>query len=117
MNYSAKTVFIFGLYMILEGLILLFVPNLLLSLVGLPQTNEVWVRFVGMAFIILGYYYTNAARKNLKDFFGWTVQVRVAQFLVSLAFVYFGLIGPVLLLFTGIEFLSGLWTFFAMRKK
>jgi len=119
MTKAAKTVFYFGLYMILEGSILLIVPNILLSLVGLPQTQEVWIRIVGMALIVLGYYYIKSALKNFEDFFYWTIPTRIMQFIVLTTFVFLGLVGPVILLFGAIELISGLWTWrsLVMQKK
>ena len=47
MSYLAKTVFGFGLYMLLLCVPLLFAPNLLLELLGFAPTSEVWVRVLG----------------------------------------------------------------------
>jgi hypothetical protein len=55
MGASARSVLVFGVYLLGLGLVLLIVPNMLLSLFGMPTTTEVWVRVVGMLVIFLGY--------------------------------------------------------------
>jgi hypothetical protein len=56
MSKAARTIQIWSFYLIALGLILLVVPNLLLGLFGIPATNEVWIRVVGMLLLILAYY-------------------------------------------------------------
>ncbi|EKD85581.1 MAG: hypothetical protein ACD_37C00684G0007 [uncultured bacterium] len=116
MTYPAKTVLYFGIYLLFEGAILFFVPNVLLSLAGLPETNEVWIRLVGMSLLILGYYYIRSAYKELKEFFYWTVQIRILQFFVIISIVLFNLGEAVLISFAFVEFVSGLWTWRAIKK-
>jgi hypothetical protein len=116
MSYAAKTVFAFGAYMLGQGAILLFVPNILLGIVGLPLTNEVWVRVLGLAITALSFFYVMAARADFKPFFQWTLITRTFQLVVFIGLVSSGMVSSIILLFAGIEFLSGVWTFFAIRK-
>jgi uncharacterized membrane protein len=44
MSKSATSVLVFGIYAFVLGIILLFAPNLLLALFGIPATNEVGCR-------------------------------------------------------------------------
>ena len=46
MSPAARSVFVFSSYLWVLGGVLLLVPNVLLSLFGIPETNEVWVRVV-----------------------------------------------------------------------
>ena len=69
MSKSARTIFIFGLYLGFLGIVLLVTPNLLLGIFQLPSTNEVWIRVVGMLLFLLGIYYILAARKEMTEFF------------------------------------------------
>jgi hypothetical protein len=117
MNLAAFSVLTFGIYMLLQGALLLVIPNILLSALHLPPTTEVWVRAAGYALMALGFYYTQAARHNVRAFFHWTIPVRITQFFVFLAFVLFGFVGPIILLTAGIELLAGVWTWLALRKE
>ncbi len=116
MSYAAKTVFAFGAYMLGQGAILLLVPNLLLGIVGLPLANEVWVRVVGIAVSVLGFFYIMAAREDFRPFFQWTLISRSFQLIAFIGLVGCGFVSPIILLFAGTEFLSGVWTFFALRQ-
>lgn len=72
----ARTVFVFGLYLVLIGLGLLVAPNATLGPLGFPPSVEVWPRIVGLLALCLACYYIAAARAGLTHFFGWTVAVR-----------------------------------------
>ncbi len=117
MSYAAKTILAFGVYMLLQGTILLVVPNALLNIVQIPETTEIWVRTTGIAVIVLGFYYVNAARAELKSFFQWTVYMRTFQLIAFIALVALGMGKPILLAFAGTEFLSGVWTQIALRSE
>jgi hypothetical protein len=56
MSKSAQSLFVFSIYLFTLGLILLIIPNFLLSIFSVPETQEVWIRVVGMLVIILGYF-------------------------------------------------------------
>lgn len=107
---------VFGWYMLIEGAILLFFPNQLLVTIGLPPTDEVWIRVVGWAVIALGYYYIHAAHHNVEPFFRWTVVIRITQFFVFAAFVLLNLVGAIVIALASLELLSGLWTLFAIKR-
>ena len=47
----------FGSYILVAGACFAFIPNLLLSLLGFPAANEIWVRVLGLVAGVLGYYY------------------------------------------------------------
>ena len=49
MTPAAKSVYYFGFYLYLVGATLIFIPNFLLKTMGIPETNEVWIRVVGFA--------------------------------------------------------------------
>jgi hypothetical protein len=110
-------VFAFACYLLLLGLMLLLVPNLLLSLFQIPPTSEVWIRVVGMLVIFLGAYYFVAARAELRLFMIWSARLRASVFIFFGAFVLAGLAPPVLLLFGAVDLAGALWTWSAFRKE
>ncbi len=110
MSRSAKTVAFFGVYLIGMGLGFVLMPNVLFGLLGLPPTDEVWSRVVGMLALLLAYYYLNAARSELRPFFAWTVHTRLAAFVFFAAFVLAGLSGPMLAVLGGLDLVTALWT-------
>lgn len=117
MNKSARSVFIFGLYLLALGLILLIAPNFLLGLFSLPATNEVWIRTTGMLVLILGVFYTLSGRRGLTDFIQWSVFIRVSVILFLTAFVLLGYSKPPLILFGVVDLLGAAWTFLTLRSE
>ncbi len=116
MSNSARSVFVFGLYLVVLGIVLLVVPNFLLAMFFLPSTTEVWIRVVGMLVLFLGFYYTQAARKEMTDFFRWTGYVRSTVIVFFAAFVLLGLASPPLILFGAVDLLGAIWTGLALRS-
>ncbi len=117
MSKSATSVFVFAIYLFALGLVLVVVPNLLLRVFGIAETDDVWIRVVGMLVLILGYYYSQAARMGLTDFFRLTVIGRTAVPLFFIAFVLAGIAPPVLILFGVIDFAAAMWMAAALRSE
>ena len=116
MSNSARSIFAFGLYLVALGVILIVAPNFLLGIFLLPGTSEVWIRVVGVLVLYLGVYYTLAARKEMTDFFQWTVYIRPTLILFFAAFVLLGFVRPVLILFGAVDLLGAIWTGLALRS-
>lgn len=112
---SAKSVFIFGIYLALLGLGLILAPNPLLTLFGFAPATDVWIRVVGVLVLVLGYHSILAARTGTMTFFRRSVVARYAVFLFFIVFVVLGLAQPVLLLFGVIDFAGATWTAVALR--
>lgn len=117
MTRSARSVFVFALYLLVLGTTLLLVPNLLLALFGIVETSEVWIHVVGMLVVILGFYYLEAARHDLIPFFYATVYARCAVLVSFVAFVVIGLAPPILILFGTIDAAGALWTQTSLRAE
>jgi uncharacterized membrane protein len=116
MSKSARSVFVFGLYIAVLGIVLLVAPNFLLGMFGLPSTTEVWIRVVGLLLLYLGFYYTQAARKEMTDFFRWTVYTRSTVIVFFGAFVLLGFANPPLIMFGVVDLLGAIWTGLALRS-
>jgi len=115
MSPAARSMFVFSLYMFFVGATLFVAPNLLLRLFGFPLTQEIWIRVVGLLAFLLGFYYLQAARAELRAFFVWTIPTRVCVFVAFLAFVLLHMAAPALALFGLIDFCAALWTAWALR--
>ena len=115
MSKSARSLFVFGWYVGVLGLVLVTMPNPLLQIFQLSTTNEVWIRVVGMLLIILCFYYTQVARKELREFIQWTVYGRSAVVLFFAAFVLLKYVSPILILFGVVDLLGAIWTGLALR--
>ena len=117
MSKSAFTVKFFGVYALLTGLNLMFAPNLLLGLFGIPPTTEVWIRVVGVLAFNIGVYYWFAAKCEAKAFFEATVYARGFVFAAFVAFSALGLVHKALILFGCVELVGAVWTWLTLQKE
>lgn len=116
MTPAARSLFLFGLYLVVAGSGLLLVPALMLQPLGLPPPADVWVRVVGLLAIALGLYYRVAARAELLAFMRLSVWVRLGVAVVFGAFVLGGLAPAALLGFGLIDAAGAAWTARALRQ-
>ncbi len=116
MSPAAKSILVFGIYMVLAGLGFLADPNTALAMFGFPSTNEPWLRVVGMLMLILGYYYIQAARMGVTPFFRWTVHARPFVLVCFIVLVIMGVAKPMLIVFGVIDLLGAIWTGLALGR-
>ena len=115
MSSAALSVLAFGIYVIVAGLGFLVMPNTILGLLGVPSTEEPWIRIVGMVMVVIGYYYFQTGRNDVKEFFMWTVQGRVGVFVVLLLIYILGW-GPwQVIIFGVVDLLGAAWTYLTSR--
>ena len=99
MSRAAKSLFCFGIYVILLGLTLVLVPNFLLKIFNVPETDEVWIRVVGMLLIFIGYYYIRAGtnEEGMTRFFRWTIHTRSLVIVYLSIFALLNLVKPIII--------------------
>ena len=114
MSRAAKSIFIFGIYVTILGLLITLIPNIILSIFSHPETQEIWIRVAGMLVFILGLYYVAAARAELTEFFRFTVYGRWAVMFFFLAFVIFLNASPVLIAIAFVDLCGAIWTRIAL---
>src|SRR5947208_1209790 len=115
MTRAAKSIFCFGVYLVPVGGTLLCAPNVLLGIVRIPPTSEVWLRLVGVLALILAAYCLTAARHELVPIFRVSVPGRIGVAVAFAAFAVLGLVEPQLMLFGGADLAAALWTWWALR--
>ena len=115
MSKAAKSVLVFGIYLVVIGIGFMAMPNTPLALLGFPTTSEPWIRVVGMLLLLLAYYYIQAARNEMRSLFRWTVHARSSVVVFFGVFVLLGLAQPMLIGFGVIDLLAALWTNRALR--
>jgi len=116
MSKAGQSLLVFGVYLTFLGAILVAVPNLLLGVFRLPATGEVWIRVVGVLVLCLAFYYIQAARHGLRDFFRWTVYARCFVCISFVALAALKLAQPPLALFGVVDLLGAIWTALALRQ-
>lgn len=103
-------------YVLFLGVGLLLIPNVILSVFQIAETDEAWIRIVGLLLIGYGAYYWTAVQAEFTQMHRMSVWVRwgIVAGLVVLAFT----VGPwQLVLFAFVDLLGGLWTFLALRTE
>jgi hypothetical protein len=115
MSKAARSLFVFGIYLIVIGLGFLIIPNTVLPIFGFPDTSEPWIRVMAMLLLFLAYYYIQASRNEMTVFIRYTVYVRASVILFFVAFVLLGLAKPMLLLFAVVDLIAALWTWASLR--
>lgn len=112
---AAKTVYYFSFYLYVVGLVLMVAPNFLLQIFHLPQTQEVWIRVVGVLVFCIGFYYNRNAITNNLPFLKSTIPTRLLVLLAFTAFALLEFVSPVTIIFGAIDGLGALCTWYALR--
>jgi hypothetical protein len=110
MSRAATSIYVYSIYLIGQGLALLVIPNVAMSVFGLPPAQEVWIRVLGYSLLALSGYFWVAARREVTDFFLVSIVFRLGLPLVFGAFVALGYARPALLLLSPLDVLFALWT-------
>jgi hypothetical protein len=114
---AATTVKVFGAYILVAGACFAFIPNLLLSLLGFPAANEIWVRVLGVIAGVLGYYYLSSALANARYFFVASVYGRCIFCAGCFGLVLFANAPWQLMLFGLFDLAGAVWTKIALRRE
>ncbi len=117
MTNAARSIYVFGIYLIVLGGILIGSPDTLLGALGIPLTTEPWIRVLGIPVMAIGMLDVACARAEQTAFFRATVGTRSFAFVVFVVFALSGIIPPVLLAFGAIDLAGALWTFASLRGK
>jgi hypothetical protein len=116
MSNGARSVYVFGIYLIVLGSILVGSPNTLLAIFGLPAATDPWIRVLGVTVMAIGMLDAASARTEQTGFFRATVWVRVFVVISFVALTLLGITPRTLLLFGLVDLAGAAWTFASLRK-
>jgi hypothetical protein len=114
MRNAGLSVLLFGAYLIALGTILLLIPNVLLAIFGIPDTDEVWIRILGGVLMALGYLYIQGGRAAAAWFMRASVLARTGVAAVLFGLVLVGDAPRVITLFGIVDFAAAVWTAYAL---
>ena len=115
MSKAARSLYVFGVYLIVAGPGFVFVPNLVLGTLSVATTTEVWIRVLGIVVTILGVYYIAAARSGATLLFQVSVWARVGFLAAMIGLIALGQAPLPLVGFGIIDGLGALWTGLSLR--
>ena len=62
MSSATRSMAVWTAYVLLLGAVLLVIPNVLLSIFQIEETDEAWIRIVGLLLLGYGVYYWTAVQ-------------------------------------------------------
>ena len=116
MSSAARSVYVFGIYLLIVGGLLLGAPNTLLTVLGLPTTTEPWIHIAGIPVMALGMLFASSARAENRWFFRASVWVRVFAFISFVMLAVFQIAPAVVVGFGAVDALGALWTRLSLRE-
>lgn len=118
MSRAALSLFIFGIYVLFLGITFLFFPEIIFTIVTVPTDPDIASRVLGVALLILTYYYLRASldEEGMTKFFMWTVHTRALVIVILIFFVILDLVSALIIVFGAIDLAAAIWTFWALRK-
>lgn len=118
---SAKTVEVFGWLILIEGTIVLFGPNLSLSILGIAPLSDQganYFRLVGLLVCGVGMLYIASGRLNALGFvFASMLDRPLVPIAMAILWHLEIIPGPLALIFSIQDFGSFLWTLFTWRAE
>ena len=114
MDAPTLSIFIWGIYVILIGVFLLFMPSKTLIVFGHEKPKDHWIRVVGIITLSLGYFYLNSAQNEVYSFYWASIYARVAGVIGFSGLVVFKIAKPKIILFGLIDAIGAIWTLFTL---
>ncbi|HIE21366.1 MAG TPA: hypothetical protein EYP73_02050 [Acidimicrobiia bacterium] len=115
MSRAARTIYVWSIYALVVGAVLAVIPNVILGALGVAETQEVWIRVLGVVVIILALYYWDGAKNEARHLF---VASLLGRGFAVAAFILLWLTGGPwqLLIFAAAEVVGTAWTYSALRE-
>jgi hypothetical protein len=115
MSRSAKSVFYFGIYLLLIGVLLASIPQQFITTLQLPAMPDAWARLLGVLVLILGGYYLIGGRNNLSPFIKATVYLRLLFVAATIVLFASGAMPKEILPLGIIDLLGAVWTQLSLK--
>ena len=116
MTPAARSIYVFGFYLVVMGAAILGVPDFIMALLRLPATGDPWFRVLGVPVMAMGLLHLSCARSEQTGFFRATVWVRFIVLLTFIALVVLGLAPPVVILFGLVDSAGAGWTKLSLAR-
>jgi hypothetical protein len=117
MSNAGKSSFVYGIYGMGSGSVLLVKPYFVLGLYGMSPDCQGWVRMLGMFLFVLGIYYIVAALREMVEYFELSIFGRFSVMVFMTIFVLLGYVPRISILLGVIDLFFGAWTLVALRSQ
>ena len=117
MTRAGNSLFWFGIFIFLTGLLFAVIPQSIISLMKLPEIPTNWARFIGLIVMVIGTYDMICGRWDVIPFIKASVFVRFGFALGTILFFVLGQMPATILLFGAADALGAIWTILALRSE
>jgi hypothetical protein len=115
MTPAARSVFVFGVYVLAVGILVTFAPAAVLRLLQFPPAADEWIRMVGILSLVIGAYDVVSGRSNAQANIRASVPIRIGFAAGCCALVAFGFMPAQLLPLAAIDVAGAVWTALCLR--
>ena len=115
MSRAARSIIAYSIYLGSLGLLMAVIPNLTISVIGLPASDEVWIRLFGVLALVLGIKGIYGGLNELRGMMRVDVFTRLGFSVYLAVLLVLGLAPPVLILIGVIDLAAAVWTLLALR--
>jgi len=116
MSRPARSLFVFGIYILIVGVALVVIPAPLVSLLRLPPATVGWARVVGLLTIVIGAYDVTGSRAECLTYIRASIPVRFGFAAGTIVLVLLGQMPFTIALLGATDIAGALWTAFALRR-
>ena len=116
MSSSGKSLFFFGVYVLVIGILFLTIPDTLVRIINLPALDSGWARVIGLLSLVIGTYDILMGKADNKEFIKLSVYIRLGFAAGTILLVIFGQMPASLILLGSVDALGSLWTTLALKS-
>lgn len=116
MSKSSVSIIVYSTYLGTAGLGMALAPNFMLRTLGLPETDEPWIRLFGALAVVLGAKGYNGALLNLIPVMRFDIYTRACFSVFLTALILYGAAPRILFVFAAIDFAAAVWTVLSIRS-
>lgn len=115
MTHASRSLFVFGIYVLIAGVLFLAAPQFVIATLHLPPATLGWARMVGLLALVIGAYDVISARAGFLPYVKASVWIRVAFATGVTIVVASGEMPPPVLILAAIDAAGAVWTAIALR--
>ena len=115
MSRAARSLFLFGIYVVVVGVALVAAPEFLMRLLRLPPATVGWARVVGLLTIVIGAYDVTSSRGECMPNIRASIPVRFFFAAGTIALVLLGEMPVTVALLGATDIAGAIWTWVSLR--